>query len=68
MGNDLPVNDFEVRLYKADGKLSIVMAIVGMGPQDAKSQAARMLKDEITYAIIWQGLTEIATVHRDKPT
>jgi hypothetical protein len=62
-----PVSEFEVRLHKADGTLSIIMTINAFGPDDAKLWAVRMLKDDLAYAIIWHGLVEVATVHRNKP-
>jgi hypothetical protein len=32
------------------------------GPHDAKLQAIKMLKDDLTYAIIWRGPIQVATV------
>ena len=62
-----PVKDFEISLHKADGTVSIVMNIIALGTPDAKLQASLLLNDEIAYAVIWQGVVEVATVHRDKP-
>jgi hypothetical protein len=62
-----PVFGFEVCLHRADGTVSIIMAINAFGPYDAKLQASKMLNDDMPYAIIWQELIEVATVHRHKP-
>jgi hypothetical protein len=65
---DFPrVTDFEIRLHKADGTVSIIMRIVALGVHGAKIEAAKMLKDDLAYAVIRQGLVEVATVHRHKP-
>ena len=61
-----PVSEFEIRLHKSDGTLSMIMTVVAFGAPGAKLQAVRLLKDDIAYAIIWQGLSEVATVHRAK--
>lgn len=65
---ELPlVSAFEIRLHKADGTVSMIMTANAFGPQDAKLQAIKMLNDDIAYAVVWHGLIEVATVHRDKP-
>ena len=61
------VTAFEARLHKADGSLSIIMKVNAFGPHDAKIQAERMLRGDIAYAVIRQGMAEVATVHRDRP-
>jgi hypothetical protein len=61
-------SSFEIRLHKTDNTLSIVMTVNAHGPYDAKLQAEKMLKDDIAYAVIWHGLTEVDTVHRIKPS
>ena len=68
MADDLTATDYEIRLHKVDGTLSITKAIVAIGTADAAARAAKMLKGDLAYAIVWEGLEEIATVHRDSPT
>ena len=66
--SDLPaVIEYEIQLFKSDGSLSIIMTVAAIGPHDAKIQATKMLQAGIDYAIIWQGLVEVGTVHRHKP-
>jgi hypothetical protein len=62
-----PVSVFEICLHKADGTVSMKMMVNAFGPSDAKLQAVKMLKDGLAYAVIWKGVIEVATVHRDKP-
>ena len=61
------VTAFEIRLYKVDASLSVVMKINALSADDARAQAVKMLKADLVYAIVWQGLNQIGTVHRDKP-
>jgi len=67
MGEFPSVTAFEIRLHKADGTVAIIMTVNAFGAGDAEIQAVKMLKDDLAYAIIWDGLREVATVHRDKP-
>jgi hypothetical protein len=62
------VSSFEIRLHKADNTVSIVMTVNAHGHYDAELQARKMLQDDIAYAVIWQGLAEVATVHRTHST
>jgi hypothetical protein len=41
------MKDFEIRLHRADGAISIAMAVNAHCPYDAKAQADQMLKDDI---------------------
>ncbi len=47
-------SDYEIRLHRADGTLSIVMLVSAVGDLDARSQAADMLKGEMSNAHIWR--------------
>lgn len=46
--------DYEIRLHRADGTLSIVMLVSAVGDLDAKAQARDMLKDGLANAHIWR--------------
>lgn len=61
------VTEFEIHVYRADNTLSFIMKVNASAPHDAKLHALRMLDAGHAYAVIWQGLIEVATVHRDKP-
>jgi hypothetical protein len=50
------MTDYEIRLFKADGTLSLVMMIVANGKADARFQAGAMLKGGVVKAEIWSGL------------
>jgi hypothetical protein len=39
--------DYEIRLYKADGSLSIILVIVAIGALDARAQAFAMMKEAL---------------------
>ena len=56
------VLDYEVRLFKVDGALSVVMKIAAIGDAQAKMQIRSMLKDGITRAEIWRGLELVGIV------
>jgi hypothetical protein len=56
------MTDYEIRLLKADGTLSIIMAITALGDVDAKVQAIAMLKDGITRAELWRGTDMIGII------
>ena len=57
--------DYEIRLYKTDGSLSIILVIVAIGALDARAQAFAMMKDGIVSAEIWTGLTLVEVIHLD---
>jgi hypothetical protein len=61
------ITGFEIRLHKADGTVSIIMSVCVFGVFDAEQQAAKMLNDDMAYAVVWQGDIEVGTAHRDKP-
>jgi len=44
---------YEVRLFKADGAVSIVMVTTAASERDAELQAVAMLKGEIVRVEIW---------------
>jgi hypothetical protein len=56
------IRDYEIRLSRADGALSIVMLTSAISDADAKAQAYGMLKDGLASAEIWQGLTLTDTI------
>lgn len=62
-----PVSSFEIRFHKSDGSVSLIMTISAFGPEEVKLRAFKMLNADLAYAIIWLGMAEVATVHRDKP-
>ena len=47
-------SDYEIRLHRSDGTLSIVMLISAANDQDARGQAAAMVRSEIANAHIWR--------------
>jgi hypothetical protein len=61
------VKEFEICLHKADDSISMKMTVNAIAPYDAKLQAASMRNEDLVYAVIWLDLSEVATVHRDKP-
>jgi len=44
---------YDIRLYRADATLSIIMKTFANEPLDAQAQASAMLKGEIVRAEIW---------------
>jgi hypothetical protein len=56
------MSDYEIRLFKRDGSLSIIMAVVANGPSDARNQAWATLTDDIVKAEIWSGLDYFETI------
>jgi len=54
--------EYEIRLHKADGTLSIVMKTHARDDSDAKAKATDMIKGDIIYARILSGEEEIAVV------
>jgi hypothetical protein len=62
----LPVSSFEICYYRGNGSVSLIMAINALSPDGAVLIAARMLRDDLPYAVVWDGVTEVATVHHKK--
>jgi len=56
------MSDYEIRLFKADGTLSIVMIVVAINSENAAQQAFPMLEDGIVKAEIWSGLDLVEVV------
>jgi hypothetical protein len=46
------MSEYEIRLFKRDGSLSIIMVVMANGPSDARDQAWAMLTDDIVKAEI----------------
>lgn len=61
------MSTYEVRLFKSDGTLSIIMEISAIGDVDAKMQAIDMLDEGITRAEIWRDLEMVGTVTIPQP-
>lgn len=57
------MSDYEVRLHRPDGALSIVMKVKAVGETDAERQALTMLCGEITNARIWCDGNLIASLY-----
>jgi len=55
-------SDYEIRLFKADGTLSIMMVVIAIDSADAASQAIPMLKDDIVKAEFWSGLDLVEVI------
>lgn len=62
-----PVSSFEICYYRRNGSVSLIMVINAFSSAGATLIAARMLRDDLPYAIVWDGVTEVATVHHKKP-
>jgi len=56
--------DYEVRLHRADGHLSIVMVILATSDRDAKNQAQSMLRDSIVNAHVWRDGRLVDSLYR----
>lgn len=56
------MQDYEVRLYRADGALSVIMKISANGRLDAQAQASAMLKGDIVRAEIWREHQHVETM------
>jgi hypothetical protein len=57
------MEDYELRLFKADGALSVVMVTAAEGEHDAELQAVAMLKDDVVRAEIWsEGLLVLRAI------
>lgn len=46
--------DYEIRLHRIDGTLSVVMWISAAGDGDARRQAQEMLREGLSNAHIWR--------------
>lgn len=57
------MQDYEIRLHRADGALSIVMMTAAASDVDAREQAGSFLKEDIVDARIWCGSKLIALMH-----
>jgi hypothetical protein len=64
-GLQVAMADYEIRLFKADGSLSIILVLVAIGAFDARAQALVMLKEGMARAEIWTGITFVETVYID---
>jgi hypothetical protein len=45
--------DYEIRLHRRDGTLSLVMIVPATGDDDAKLQAKKMLRADLANAHVW---------------
>ena len=45
--------DYEIRLYRADGTLSIIMKTFAGGPIEIQATASAMLKGDVVRAEVW---------------
>src|SRR5580765_3851748 len=54
--------DYEIRLYRADSSLSIVMKTVANGMLEVQATAAAMLKGDIVRAEVWSEHRYIETL------
>jgi hypothetical protein len=61
------IHDFEICLYRTDGGVSVITSVYAFSIEDANRQAMGMLNNHIAYAIVWQGIAEVGTAHRDRP-
>lgn len=58
----IAMQDYEIRLYRADGTLSIVMITAAASDADAKEQAGSLLREDVMDAQIWCGSKLTASV------
>jgi hypothetical protein len=56
--------DYEVRLYRAGGALSIISPIVANSVSEAEMAARALLKGNIERAEIWRDETRLLTLSR----
>ena len=61
----IAMQDYEIRLYRADGTLSIVMITTAASDTVAKEQAGLLLRHDMMDAQIWCGSKLTASVHAD---
>ncbi len=57
------MSNYEIRLHRLDGTLSIVMKVTAVGDADARNQARTMLTADIPSAQIWRDDSLIGSVH-----
>jgi hypothetical protein len=60
----VPMQEYELRLHKADGVLSIVMKAIELTDSDAKLSAAQMLVGDIEFIHLFNADQKIGTVRR----
>jgi hypothetical protein len=60
--------DYEVRLYRADDTLSIVMKTFANGALDAQAAASAMLKGNILRAEVWSDHQRLNTLETTPTT
>lgn len=46
-------SEYEIRLHRADGTLSIVLMTLALGPEQAKTQASALLRNGMVSAHVW---------------
>ena len=67
MGNKFhrmePAREYQIRLYRDDGSLSMVMLFMASRDSIAEHEAERMLNGELTSAHIWNGDKLVRTLH-----
>ena len=56
------MSDYQIRLHKLDGALSIIMMVSAIGDTDAKNQALLMLKNGLSNAYIWREKKLVASI------
>jgi len=56
------MQNYEVRLYRADGTLSIVMKTAANGVPEAQAAATAMLKGDIVRAEVWSDEQRVKTL------
>lgn len=56
--------DYEIRLHRADGKLSLIAMVVAANAEDAEHQASDLLKGYLTNAYIWRDGVFVQTLYR----
>jgi hypothetical protein len=57
------MSNYEIRLHRPDGSLSIVMKVAAVGDTDAKNQALIMLHNGISNAHIWRDDNLVGSVY-----
>jgi hypothetical protein len=61
------MSEYEIRLYRSDWTLAIVMKVAAIGMADAKAQARQMLSGEIASAEIWSGREVVTSIDLEPP-
>jgi len=57
-------SSYEIRLLKADGKLSILMVTEAADDGDARKRAWKMLAADLSNANIWKDGRLVASIYR----